>query len=44
MEHDDDEIGARLYFTVQAELWLRARAADIPGEKVPAAARAAANA
>lgn len=26
MEQDDDEIGARLYFTVQAELWLRARA------------------
>ena len=30
MEQDDDEIGARLYFTVQAELWLRARAADLP--------------
>ena len=30
MEHDDDEIGARLYFTVQAELWLRSRAAGLP--------------
>ena len=29
MEQDDDEIGARLYFTVQAELWLRSRAAAI---------------
>ena len=30
LEHDDDEIGARLYFTVQAELWLRSRAAGLP--------------
>lgn len=26
LQHDDDEIGARLFFTVQSELWLRARA------------------
>lgn len=30
LEHDDDEIGARLFFTVQTELWLRARAGLLP--------------
>ena len=40
MEHDDDEIGARLYFTVQAELWLRSRAADLPAVNAAAASPA----
>jgi asparagine synthase (glutamine-hydrolysing) len=30
LEHDDDELGARVYFTLQAELWLRARASLLP--------------
>ncbi len=30
LQHDDDEIGARLFFTVQSELWLRARAGLLP--------------
>lgn len=30
LEHDDDETGARIYFTVQAELWLRSRASTLP--------------
>ncbi|MCL4213198.1 MAG: hypothetical protein KJZ74_04730 [Gemmatimonadales bacterium] len=30
LRHDDDETGARLFFTLQAELWLRAQA-DVAG-------------
>ena len=30
LEHDDDETGARIFFTVQAELWLRSRVSSLP--------------
>lgn len=30
LEHDDDETGARLFFTLQAELWTRAHADLLP--------------
>ena len=30
LEHDDDETGARIFFTLQAELWLRAHASLLP--------------
>jgi hypothetical protein len=31
LEHDNDEIGARIFFTLEAELWLRAHAEGLPG-------------